>query len=227
MTRKSDCARGSDGPRHRLPSPGTVLASVALVVALGGTAYAAGVLPADSVGTAQLKANAVTSSKVKNGSLLGVDFKAGQLRRGPAGARGAAGSAGPQGLAGVTGPQGSQGPQGAPGVQGVQGAKGDTGPAGFASLSYVSADFGPFPAGTQYGGEANCAGGLHAVGGGVVSESATAGGQTVNSTYPSDGSGSGDPGTTAWSAYVDNASSNSLGFTVYAICAPAGSVTGP
>src|SRR4051794_29114757 len=108
MTRKS----GS-----RLPSPGTVLASVALLVALGGTAYAAGVLPANSVGTLQLRANAVTSSKVRDGSLRAVDFKPGQLPRGPAGAPGA------------TGQPGSQGPPGATGPQGPQGVKGDTGAA--------------------------------------------------------------------------------------------------
>ncbi len=42
----------------------------------------------NSVGTAQLKANAVVSSKVKNHSLLAVDFKPGQL---PAGAPGVSG----------------------------------------------------------------------------------------------------------------------------------------
>ena len=47
-----------------------VIASLALVVALGGTSYAATVLPRNSVGTAQLRNNAVTSVKVKNGSLL-------------------------------------------------------------------------------------------------------------------------------------------------------------
>ena len=56
-----------------IASPATVLAGVALVVALGGTSYAAVVLPANSVGTAQLKPNAVTSAKVLNGSLLKAD----------------------------------------------------------------------------------------------------------------------------------------------------------
>ena len=55
--------------KHR-PSPATAIACVALIVALGGTGYAAVTLPANSVGTAQLKKNAVTSLKVKNGSLL-------------------------------------------------------------------------------------------------------------------------------------------------------------
>jgi hypothetical protein len=72
---------------RRKPSPGTVLGGLALLVALGGTSYAA-TLPRNSVGTAQLKRNAVTSAKVRNGSLLRGDFRSGQLPQGPAGPRG-------------------------------------------------------------------------------------------------------------------------------------------
>ena len=67
--------------RHR-PSPAMVVACLALTIALGGTSYAAVTLPRSSVGTAQLKRNAVTSVKVKNRSLLAIDFKRGQLPRG-------------------------------------------------------------------------------------------------------------------------------------------------
>ncbi|MGZ4411141.1 MAG: hypothetical protein ACXVY8_03310 [Gaiellaceae bacterium] len=76
-----------------------VVASVALLVALGGTSYAASTLSRNSVGTVQLKNNSVTSSKVRDFSLLRQDFKPGQL---PAGAAGPAGPAGPQGPAGPT-----------------------------------------------------------------------------------------------------------------------------
>jgi hypothetical protein len=62
------------------PSPAMVIACLALVVALSGTSYANILnVPVNSVGTVNLKANAVISSKVKNRSLLAVDFKAGQL----------------------------------------------------------------------------------------------------------------------------------------------------
>jgi hypothetical protein len=59
-----------------------VVACLALIVALSGTSYAKILLalPVNSVGTPQLKANAVISSKVKDKSLLAVDFKPGQLR---------------------------------------------------------------------------------------------------------------------------------------------------
>ena len=71
-----------------------VVACLALVVALGGTSYAVVSLPPNSVGTAQLRANAVVSSKVKNRSLLAVDFKAGQIPTGPPGPKGDKGDPG-------------------------------------------------------------------------------------------------------------------------------------
>ena len=61
---------------------------LALCLAMSGTAYAAS-LPRNSVGTKQLKRNAVTTAKVKNRSLRAQDFARGQLRRGPRGPQGA------------------------------------------------------------------------------------------------------------------------------------------
>ncbi len=64
-----------------------ITATLALFLVLGGGAYAAATLPANSVGTAQLKTNAVTSPKVLDGSLLAADFRAGQIPPGPQGPR--------------------------------------------------------------------------------------------------------------------------------------------
>lgn len=90
---------------RRRPSPAMVVACAALAVALGGTSYATVLqVPKNSVGTAQLRTNAVVSAKVRNGSLLRTDFKAGQIPAGPAGAAGPAGPAGPAGAAGPPGP---------------------------------------------------------------------------------------------------------------------------
>jgi hypothetical protein len=62
------------------PSPALVIACLALVVALGGTSYAQDLrVPLNSVGTLQLRSNAVVSSRVRNHSLLAVDFRAGEL----------------------------------------------------------------------------------------------------------------------------------------------------
>lgn len=99
-----------------------VVALIALAVALGGVGYAVVALPANSVGTTQLKNAAVTSKKVRNGSLLAVDFRKGQLPRGPRGYEGDVGATGP------TGPAGPAGPTGATGAQGATGATGPPGP---------------------------------------------------------------------------------------------------
>jgi hypothetical protein len=94
-----------------------VMSVTAVFIALGGSALAINKIKANSVGSKQLKTgavknadladNSVTSPKVADGSLLGVDFKSGEL---PAGAQGIAGPTGPQG------PQGQQGVQGATGT---------------------------------------------------------------------------------------------------------------
>lgn len=75
---------------------------MALFVALGGASYAAIKLPANSVGAAQIKKNAVDSNKVKDRSLLATDFRTGQLPRGATGAAGTAGATGATGPAGPT-----------------------------------------------------------------------------------------------------------------------------
>lgn len=96
---------------RRLPSPAMIVACASLVVALGGVSYAAGVLPKNSVGTAQLKKtavtgaklkkNAVTGAKVANGTLLAADFRANQLPAGPQGPKGDPGVPGQQGPSGA------------------------------------------------------------------------------------------------------------------------------
>jgi len=88
------------------------IALLALFVALGGTSYAVIRLPARSVGTKQLRNNAVTSAKVKNRSLKAVDFASGQL---PAGATGPTGPKGDTGAIGAQGPKGDAGAAGANG----------------------------------------------------------------------------------------------------------------
>jgi hypothetical protein len=79
-----------------------ILSMTAIVVAVLGATPAGeaalNALPRASVGPLQLKTNAVTSIKVKNGSLLRADFRAGQIPAGPAGPAGAQGAPGTSGL---------------------------------------------------------------------------------------------------------------------------------
>lgn len=81
------------GPRRHL-SYANVAATLALVVALGGTSYATTQLGKGEVKGANLAKGSVTSPKVKNGSLRAADFARGQL---PAGVQGPVGAQGPPG----------------------------------------------------------------------------------------------------------------------------------
>ena len=95
---------------------------LALFVALSGTAYAAIELPARSVGTRELKPNAVTASRLSQGlrsTLNTLSAKPGVP--GPPGAPGA------QGAPGATGPRGATGDRGATGERGAQGDAGSAG----------------------------------------------------------------------------------------------------
>jgi hypothetical protein len=67
--------------RLRRPSPALVIACIALMAALAPASYAtvSQILPQQSVGTSQLKPNAVTSNKVRDFSLRKWDFKKSDL----------------------------------------------------------------------------------------------------------------------------------------------------
>jgi hypothetical protein len=177
-----------------------VVACIALMVALGGTGYAAIRLPRNSVGSAQIKTggvkrpdlgrNAVDSSKVAPSSLAASDFAPGQL------------------------PQGPPGPGGPPGPQGP------AGPAGAAGITSGASILGP--AVTNDPGEQDFAGAVcpsdrpHAVGGGVVSEG-DFGTQHVNSSFPVDYTQTG-AFENGWGAFVDNISPDDYLIHAYVIC---------
>src|SRR5829696_3894015 len=90
---------------HKHLTYANVMATLAVFGVLAGTAWA---ISANSVGTKQLKPkavrssdlapNAVTSPKVKNGSLRRRDFAAGQVPAGPTGPEGDQGIQGPPAL---------------------------------------------------------------------------------------------------------------------------------
>jgi hypothetical protein len=77
-------------------SPALVVASLALLIALAETGWAtvSQLVPRNSVGTAQLRNNAVTSAKIRNGQIRLADLHRTARRPGP---RGPAGPAGPAG----------------------------------------------------------------------------------------------------------------------------------
>lgn len=106
--------------RHRL-SYASVMATIAVFVALGGSSYAAVKITGkdvrdNSLTGADVRNNSLKSADVRNGSLLSSDFKAGEL---------------PSGVQGAPGPRGEQGPAGPPGEKGP---KGDAGTVDTSSL---------------------------------------------------------------------------------------------
>jgi hypothetical protein len=96
---------------HPRISPAMVVAMLALLVALTGTAVAT---TSTLITGKQIKNSSITGIDVKNKSLTPRDFR-GSVR-GPRGVTGPAGPAGPAGPQGPQGAQGPAGPQGAPGV---------------------------------------------------------------------------------------------------------------
>jgi hypothetical protein len=178
-----------------LGSPAMIIACAALIVALGGVSYAAGVLPKGSVGTAQLQKKAVTASKlransvnglkVKDGSLAASDFKAGQL---PAG------------------------PKGDPGAQGPKGDKGDP---GVAQVTVRTSDHLVIPANSVKAGVAHCQPGEVALGGGASTQT----GVVMQSSYQ-DGPFESPNG---WVATLGNTNAYTVnGPVVEAVCAHIG-----
>lgn len=107
-----------------------VVSSLALFVALGGSAYAAGALPLNSVGRAQLQANSVTATKLAADSVGRSELRGGAVGaaelapasiglralepalRGTLARAAETGAPGPQGSAGAQGAAGPQGPSG-------------------------------------------------------------------------------------------------------------------
>ena len=135
-------------------SPGSVLALIAVFVALGGVSYAA-----VTINGKNIQNNSIPGKKLKNGAVTNKKVKANSLRanRLTVAARASLrGARGPQGPAGLPGAQGPQGPQGQQGPQGPAGTAlayaqvNDSGPA------FVAARTSGFSAVTRPAGGLYC-----------------------------------------------------------------------
>ena len=115
-------------------SPAMVVAWIAVILAMTGSAFAARAL--------------ITGRDIKDGSISRADLSRRAVKslkgeRGPAGPAGRDGSVGPAGPQGSTGPTGSQGPtgpagpRGAPGASGPQGDQGEQGEQGPPGQAFV------------------------------------------------------------------------------------------
>lgn len=184
-------------------TPSLVISCVALFVALGGASYAAVKLPRNSVGNPQLRKDAVTGVKVKDGSLSSSDF-AGGLPQGPQGSQGLTGEPGPRGETGAQGAQGPQGPAGSNGIDGINGVSG---------LETVTSP----PVWTASGIYTNllsCPLGKRAISGGWKAVNSADSLPTVISSSPSTDSPS---GSTSWT-FQAQSTTTSQGLVLYVVC---------
>lgn len=106
--------------RIREAPVGVALGLVALLLALGGSAWAGA-----KIGTHQIRDQAVSAAKIRDGAVRPVKLSPALRRRiargikGPVGPRGPAGQRGEAGPAGAAGERGSRGLRGVPGPPGV------------------------------------------------------------------------------------------------------------
>ncbi len=84
-------------PTRKRPSLSLLISIVALIVATGGTSYAA-----VKIGTRDIQNNAVTSAKIKNNTISSADVRNGSLKSGDFAGGLASGPRGPRGLPGVS-----------------------------------------------------------------------------------------------------------------------------
>jgi hypothetical protein len=144
------------GMTRRLPSPSLAVSITALVVAMGGTGYAATKLSGSNI-----KAGTITGKQIKSRSL-------------PAGKLSA------NAIAQLRGAQGPAGPAGPAGHDGADGARGPAGIIGFRTVS--SGDV-ALPSVTQKHGTVKCPAGTIVVGGGVKTSTASPS-VAISNSYP-------------------------------------------
>jgi hypothetical protein len=200
---------------RRRATYGNVTATLALFLALGGGAYAAVALPANSVGPRQLRTNAVTTSKIKNSAvtgakvrrntLTGADIRESTLGQVPSAL--AANSA----TAATNATNATNATHATTSTTASHATTATTATTANAMglVVYKSASVPLAADALATPGTASCNPGQHVTGGGVqLAAPAT---ETVDDQYPA-------AGNTGWSAHVTNLVATPSSFTVYAIC---------
>jgi hypothetical protein len=176
-----------------------VMATTALFIALGGTSYAVASLPRNSVGTNQIRSQAVRSSDIRDRAVALRDI----TRAARESLEGQQGARGPQG------PKGDKGDKGDPGIVTTP----DGTPIRIAlNIKTAGGSVAASDGETTQTSDATaaCDAGQRVTGGGVRFDNPT--GTTVLSSGPS--------GAGAWIAHVGSDAPSARTFTVYAICTP-------
>jgi hypothetical protein len=194
--------------RHR-PVVAVLVAVIALLLTLGGTAVAAKLITGNDV-----KDGSLTGKDVKNGSLNGKDVKDKSLTR-----KDFKGS-----VQGPAGPAGAQGQTGSAGAQGQAGSAGATGPAGLVALQYIEGPTVTLLAGTGVGANVLCPAGTSVVSGGA--RPMTIGPDVIlDTSIPMDGADPDAVRDDGWAVSYNNPTASNSNFRVTAVCAEVGSVS--
>jgi Collagen triple helix repeat (20 copies) len=185
-------------------APATVIACIALAIALSGTSYAAFVLPANSVGTKQLKNRSIQRIDIGKKTIA-------SLR----GQRGPQGPAGRQGIQGVPGVQGSQGLPGMNGDKGATGAQGAPGAAGATKVVVRRSSVTNLPANASTFISVSCQAGERATGGGATNGSLA--GVLLTRSLPAPDNDDATP--TGWVVRYQNTTGSAFNGLAFVICA--------
>jgi hypothetical protein len=208
--------------RFRRPSPALVVSTIALIVALGGTSYAAFSLPKNSIGSKQLKNGIVTGSKIANSAVTTSKIKNGAITTRKLG-NGAV-TARQLNVAGVTVPNAlhANSADAATNATNADNATNAGAATALASVSFrrsatiVSPACGtgpPCTAPSDTSGAVTCPTGTAAIGGGFGTSGA---GLEINESEPETTVAGGQPN--AWHGFVDNFTNVAKSFTVVVIC---------
>jgi hypothetical protein len=187
----------------RRPSAALAVSVIALIAALGGTAYAGIVLGRNSVGTKQLRNRAVTTAKIHNGAITAKKLKKGLLV--PHAAR--ADVANAAGTALTAGHASS-----------ADSATAAASSAALTGVNVITSASITNPHGQETFGEADCPAGQYVVGGGAWNNAVKVGVESVNSSWPTRQNAT-DAAPNAWGVWMNNTASTDSIFSVYAICA--------
>jgi hypothetical protein len=199
----------------------SALSVCALVVAvLGwtplGEAAREAVFPPNSVGTLELRDNAVVSAKLRNGSVTGLDVQKGTLTGAhvKAGTLLASDFRAGQLPAGPKGDKGDNGDKGDKGQKGDKGDKGPTGDPGLSGVVVVQSPSTPLAANGSALVRVTCPAGKRAIGGGGHQASSVGGVAYITSTIPIESN--------KWQAGFKNPTGTAASVWAYAVCATAG-----
>jgi hypothetical protein len=179
-----------------------VVALLALMIALGGTSYAAVKLPKGSVGSRELKKNAVTTANIKNSAVTGAKVKADSLT----GADINEATLAPAPLAAAS--------NHANAAAGLDKVTYRTAPGSVGAATEDPANPGSFLTTPSAPTAAACDPGQVAVGGGAKLDEVVS--EAIHESYPSTGR--------TWTVTVGNDDPNPHTFTVFVACLPAGAV---